>query len=114
MPAAVLSPTVATLPASSTAWPIGSLAPVLAGGAGRGRGGVLRAVDVVRFAVVRVLRFALVLDVDADADLRAVRAVEPLLRLALRCPGRDRGRLPRTPGFSSFAGTSGKIAVAAA
>jgi hypothetical protein len=75
-----------------------------------------------RFVVVRVLRFALALELDADARAvdaaraaRGLRVAEPLVRLALRWPGRDRGRLPRTPGLSSrSAGTRRKIAVGAA
>jgi hypothetical protein len=112
MPTAVFSPTVATLPASSTAWPSGSVASLRACGAGGAeRGRELRAAGAVRFGVVRVLRFELAL----DAVVRGLRAAEPLLRLALRWPGRDRGRLPRTPGSSSRSGaTDEKIAVGAA
>jgi hypothetical protein len=119
MPAAVFRPTTATLPASCTAWPSGSLASLRAAGARRGRGGGLLAPVVLRFGVVRVARVA-GLDADARADdaaraARGLRVAAPLLRLALRCPGRDRGRLPRTPGLSSrSAATRGKIAVRAA
>jgi|1186.fasta_scaffold305939_1 hypothetical protein len=112
MPTAVFSPTAATLPASSTAWPSGSRVSLRAGGAERGRGGVLLAVVVLRFGVVRALRRVLLSD---DADARGLRAADPLARFALRCPGRDRGRLPITPGLSSLsAATRGKIAVGAA
>jgi hypothetical protein len=103
-PAAVFSPTVATLPASCTAWPSGSGDWLRAAGARRGRGGGEEAaVGVVRFVVVLVLRcaFAFAVAVRAEDALRGLRAAVPLVRLVLRCPGRDRGRLPRTPGLSS-------------
>ena len=112
MPAAVFRPAAATLPASSTAWPSGSLVSLRAGGAERGRGGGLLAVDALRFGVVRVLRGVFLAD---DFDACGLRAAEPVVRFALRCPGRDRGRLPRTPGLSSLsAATFEKIAVGAA
>src|SRR5689334_5178041 len=113
MPAAVFSPTAATLPASSTAWPSGSPESLRAGGADGARRCPLLAVAVVRFGVVRVLGGVLLPDEDVVA--RGLRAADPLARLALRCPGRDLGRLPRTPGLSSrSAATREKIALGAA
>src|SRR3954471_8126346 len=109
MPAAVRTPSAATLLASSTAWPIGSLplwrdAAGAVGGrcaCGRARGAGFLADDVE--AVARFF---------GGAGFFA-RAVEP--RFLLLRPGLDRGRLPIPPG-SSFpsAATSRKIPVGAA
>jgi hypothetical protein len=131
IPTAVFTPVSATLPASRKAVLIGSPPPDedsccalgRCDGALRLGGGVddavLRAAalpPVVRFArwLVAVARaFVLGLAPEADVFLRA--DVPPLERLSLRRPGRERGRLPRTPGSSlSSAATEGKVAVAAA
>src|SRR3954447_25677936 len=99
MPAAVFSPTVATLPASPTARLSGSPVSLRWAGARRGRGDAALAVVVLRLGGVRVLRFALA--ARAEDAARVLRAAVPLLRFVLRWPGRERGRLPRTPGLSS-------------
>ena len=109
MPAAVRTPIAATLPASSTAWPTGSLAVRLGWGAGRSRRACGRA-RAGRFfgAVVAVVAVRFL----AGAEVFA-RVFEPL-RFSLLRPGRDRGRLPRTPGSSSrSAATRRKIPVTA-
>src|SRR3954468_12784885 len=126
IPTAVLTPVSATLPASRKAVLIGSLPAddsccglCRCDGALRFGGGadaVLRAAalpPVVRFArwLVAVAR-PFVLGWAAGVFWRAD---DPLERLSLRRPGRERGRLPRTPGSSlSSAATEGKVAVAAA
>jgi hypothetical protein len=112
MPAAVFTPTAATRPAICIAWAIGSPAPLRrAWGRGEGRCRVCG-----RDAAAG--RFARGDDADArgdDADedddaldlvarfFAGVRfgAAAPPVRLALLRPGRERGRLPRTPGSSS-------------
>src|SRR4051794_9352917 len=97
MPAAVRTPIAATLPASSTAWPIGSppllLLAVVAPGRGRCACGRARGVGFLAAARVVVARFF-------GGVARFARVVVPP-RLSLLRPGRDRGRLPMTPGSSS-------------
>jgi hypothetical protein len=97
---AVFSPTSATLPATRTAAVSGSGEGDAgdAAACGRSRGGAvaadLRGVFGFGFgfglaaARARVVGFARV-----EADAR-----EALARFSLRCPGRDLGRLPSTPG----------------
>jgi hypothetical protein len=126
IPTAVFTPVSATLPASRTAVVSGSLPPDCCCG-GRGcccrsrccRGGVVcpEVRAAVRVLVERFARWAvlfarvcvLAFGVDGfDAAARDERALDPLARLSLRRPGRDRGRLPRTPGSSlSSAATDG-------
>lgn len=126
---AVFTPVSATLPAMRTAWVTGSLEPDEAAG---WRGGGVEA--VVRVPVVdrvRALALVLVPFFRGDALARAgfafaaaglarcaavaarglalaARVPAPALeRFELRRPGRDRGRLPRTPWSSlSFAATT--------
>ena len=110
---AVFRPTSATFPAARTAAVSGSGEDAGAAGAAceRSRGGAvaagLRVALGFRFAAGagRVLAFARV--------VATPRAPGP--RFSLRCPGRDLGRFPSTPGSSvSSAATGGKIAPAAA
>jgi hypothetical protein len=98
MPAAVRMPTAATFPASWTACPTGS-PPLACAGACLG--------GAERFACGRAaVRRCAVAGFAAGAFF--ARAVVEA-RLSLRRPGRDRGRLPRTPGSSSrLAATGGK------
>ena len=109
MPPAVFSPSSATLPATWKAVVSGS-ADVGAGSAvGVGSAAGVRAVDVVarlragdglraaaRLRAAAALRFVAAPERGAGG-FAAVVARDPL-RFWLRCPGRDRGRLPSTPG----------------
>jgi hypothetical protein len=109
MPAAVRTPTAATLPASSNAWPTGSglLLRAAGCGAGRERGcawGRGRGLARVVLGLARAAAGFL-----AGGCFFARVAEVVLRRLSLRRPGRERGRLPRTPGSSSrSAATTGK------
>jgi hypothetical protein len=128
MPTAAFTPVSATLPASRTAWLSGSPPPwfsgaeVTRGGSALGAGRDAGLDDEPRAVVVRaaarppVERFARWVVAVARAcerglldDALVSRAVEPVERLSLRRPGRERGRLPSTPGSSlSSAATDGK------
>src|SRR3954454_11755866 len=104
MPPAVFSPSSATLPATWKAVVSGSADAGAASAAG------VRAVDDVvarrragdglrafaRLRAVAALRFVAAPE-RAAAGFAAVAARDPP-RFSLRCPGRDRGRLPSTPG----------------
>ena len=107
MPAPVFMPVSATLPARRTACERGS--PGCCAGARRG-GGSLRAEVADGGAPFELGAFRAVLGRDpglrplvalAFGVLVAFAALDPAdARLVLRRPGRDRGRLPRTPGSS--------------
>lgn len=97
MPAAVRTPIAATLPASSTAWPTGSVLPLRAAGAGRGRCACARGAGFLAVPLLAVVRFF-------GGVVCFARAV--VARLSLLRPGRERGRLPRTPGSSSRSGAT--------
>src|SRR3954465_2157274 len=128
IPTAVFTPVSATLPARRKAVLIGSPPPDEGSCCALGRcAGALRWGGGVDDAVLRaaalppVVRFARWLVAVARAFVLGLaagvfwRADDPLERLSLRRPGRERGRLPRTPGSSlSSAATEGKVAVAAA
>src|SRR5436190_9942191 len=97
---ATLNPTPATWPATRIAPLTGSVPPERAwgrgGGAVREREAVLRCGLAELFAWVRALPVAFGLAAAPDD------AFEP--RLSLRRPGRERGRLPTTPGSSGMVG----------
>src|SRR5436305_2914382 len=98
MPPAVLKPSPATLPATRKASPIGS-GPRWAGCR---RAGALALAPAragrfaTRGALGRADRVELVLFFAVPPRLLWAAAREAVARFALRCPGRARGRLPRT------------------